>query len=124
MLLRKGQGYRVGWNPQAEEYPALVGSDEWAIELTRLEFQEFYHLLRQLTETMNQMETELMDEEKIAIEAERDLLWMEVEGYPHSYSLRLILNNGRRCEGNWREGVATELVVVTQRLIEELRINS
>ena len=122
ILLRKGQGYRVGWNPQAEEYPALVGSDEWAIELTKLEFQEFYYLLCQLTDTMNQIETELMDEERIAIEAERDLIWMEVEGYPHSYSLRLILNTGRRCEGNWGEGVATQLVAVTQRLIEELGI--
>ena len=72
---------------------------------------------------MTQMKTELMDEERIAIEAENDLLWLEVEGYPHSYSLRLILNNGRRCEGNWREGVATELVAVTQRLIEELAID-
>ena len=121
-LLRKGQGWRVGWNPQAEKYPGLVGSDEWAIELTRSEFREFYRLLRQLTYTMIQMKPELMDEERIAIEAESDLLWLEVEGYPDAYSLRIILNNGRRCEGNWRKGVATELVEVTQRLIEETNI--
>ncbi len=123
LLLRKGQGWRVGWNNAVELYPALVGSDEWAIELTKLEFQEFYYLLCQLTDTMNQMKTELMDEERISIEAERDLLWLEVEGYPHNYSLRLILNDGRRCEGNWREGIAPELVAVIQRLIEELGID-
>ncbi len=121
-LLRKGQGWRVGWNSLAEKYPGLVGSDEWAIELTKSEFQEFYRLLRQLTDTMTQMETELMDEERIAIEAETDLLWLEVEGYPQAYSLRLILNRDRRCEGNWQEGIATELVEVTRRLIEETNI--
>ncbi len=121
-LLRKGQGWRVGWNSIAEKYPALVGSDEWAIELTKSEFQEFYRLLRQLTDTMTQMEAELMDEERIAIEAETDLLWLEVEGYPTAYSLRLILNRDRRCEGNWPEGIATELIEVTRRLIEETNI--
>ncbi len=118
-LLRKGQGWRIGWDSEATEYPGLVGSDEWAIELTKSEFKEFYRLLLQLKDTMTQMEAELMDEERIAIEAESDLLWLEVEGYPHSYSLRLILNDGRRCEGNWQEGVATELVGAIQRLIEE-----
>nr|MDJ0575570.1 DUF1818 family protein [Xenococcaceae cyanobacterium MO_234.B1] len=71
---------------------------------------------------MIQMKPELMDEERIAIEAESDLLWLEVEGYPDAYSLRLILNCDRRCEGNWREGVAPELVAVTQRLIDETNI--
>ena len=121
-LLRKGQGWRVGWNPQAKRYPGLVGSDEWAIELTHSEFKEFYRLLRQLIDAMIQMEAELMDEERIAIEAESDLLWLEIEGYPDAYSLRLILNHCRRCEGNWREGVATELLEVTRRLIEENNI--
>ena len=53
-------------------------------------------MLCQLVDTMSQMSAELMDEEKISCEAETDLLWLEVEGYPHSYSLRLILNCDRR----------------------------
>jgi hypothetical protein len=58
-------------------------------------------MLGQLAQTMSQMASELMDEEKIACEAESDLLWMEVEGYPSAYTLRFILNTGRRCEGSW-----------------------
>jgi hypothetical protein len=115
-LLKTGKGWRIGWNPEAEKYPGLVGSDDWAIELTEAELNDFCRLLLQLVETMNQMKAELMDEEKISCEAESDLLWLEVDGYPHAYSLRLILNYNRRCEGNWKEGVAQELAEAASRL--------
>lgn len=118
-LLKKGQGWRVGWNPEADRYQGLIGSESWAIELTAVEFQEFYRLLTQVTDTMAQIASELMDEEKIAIEAESDLMWLEIEGYPDSYSLRLILNKKRRCEGNWEAGIAAELILVIRRIIEE-----
>lgn len=101
-IVKSGSGWRIGWDREAKEYQGLVGSDDWAIELTEAELADFCRLLTQLSTTMSQMATELMDEERIACEAETNLLWMEVEGYPHSYSLRLILNQGRCCEGNWQ----------------------
>lgn len=122
-LLKKGQGWRIGWHPEAEKYQGLIGSETWAIELTAIEFKELYRLLHQLTDTMAQMATELMDEERIAIEAESDLMWLEIEGYPDSYSLRLILHRDRRCEGNWEAGVASELILVMQRIMEENSID-
>lgn len=115
-LLKSGKGWRIGWNPQAREYQGLVGSDNWAIELTKAEFDDFCRLLEQLASTMSQMKAELMDEEKIACEAESDLLWLEVEGYPHAYSLRLILSHGRRCEGNWSEEAVSDLVRAARTL--------
>lgn len=118
-LLKKGNGWRVGWHALAERYQGLIGAEDWAIELTCEEFLEFYRLLSQLTATVAQMATELMDEERIAIEAESDLMWLEVEGFASSYSLRLILHSDRRCEGNWQPGVASELVLVLRRIIEE-----
>ena len=118
-LIKKGHQWRVGWDDEAQKYQGLVGSNDWAIELTLAELKDFNRLLHQLVITMEQMKTELMDEERIACEAESELLWLEVEGYPENYSLRLILNCDRRCEGNWAEGVATELAAATQRLVEE-----
>lgn len=100
-LLKTGSGWRLGWNPKASNYQGLVGGDDWAIELTEAELDDFCRLLGQLAQTMNHMANELMDEEKITCEAESNLLWMEVEGYPHSYMLRFILNTGRRAEGSW-----------------------
>jgi hypothetical protein len=115
-LLKKGNGWRIGWNPEADIYKGLVGGDDWAIELTEAEFNDFCRLLEQLAQTMNRMAEELMDEERIACEVESDLLWMEVEGYPHAYSVRFILNQGRCCEGNWSDGALVELVQALQTL--------
>ena len=109
-ILKTGTGWRLGWNPQAAEFKGLVGGEDWAIELTEQEFEDFCRLLGQLTETMTQMASELMDEEKIACEAESDRLWMEVEGFPNAYTVQLILNTGRRCEGSWPVEVVPELV--------------
>ena len=115
-LIKSGSGWRIGWNPNTAEYKGLVGGDNWAIELTEAELNDFCRLLAQLATTMNQMASELMDEEKIACEAESDLLWMEVEGYPSAYSLRFILNTGRRGEGSWEAAAVPSLLQATQVL--------
>ena len=108
--IESGSGWRVGWNPVGKQYCALIGADDWAFELTRAEFADFISLLNQLAETMRRMEDELMDREKISCEAETALVWMEVEGYADRYSLRIILNSARGCEGNWAEGVVPQLL--------------
>ena len=109
-LLQSGDGWRVGWHPHSFKYRGLVGTEDWAVELTEAELTDFCRTLERLIETMSQMKGELMDREKISCEAETTLLWMEVEGYPDLYTLRLILNCDRRCEGNWIEGVAPKLL--------------
>ena len=109
-VIKSGAGWRLGWNPEAEEFKGLVGGDGWAIELTEAELNDFCRLLAQLATAVSQMAIELMDEEKIAVEAESDLLWVQVEGYPEAYSVQLILNSGRRCEGFWPIAAAPGLV--------------
>jgi hypothetical protein len=115
-ILKSGEGWRLGWNPQAEIHRGLVGSDDWAIELSESELDDFCRLLNQLATTMAQMAEELMEEERIACEAQSDLLWMEVEGYPEAYSLRFILNEGRRGEGFWPARVVPELIAAARVL--------
>ncbi|BAT55987.1 hypothetical protein NOS3756_49840 [Nostoc sp. NIES-3756] len=115
-LIKSGAGWRIGWNPNATEFKGLVGTDDWAIELTEAELDDFCRLLAKLGNTMQQISAELMDEEKIACEAESDLLWMEVEGYPHEYSLRFILNTGRCAEGKWNPSAVPSLVQAVEML--------
>lgn len=114
--LRSGPGWRLGWDPQAERYRGLVGNDDWAIELTVAEFDEFCRLLSQLAATMERMALELMDAERVCCEVEGDLLWLEAEGFPHAYELRLLLNVGRRAEGTWAAAAVPELLAATQTL--------
>ncbi len=115
-LIKTGPGWRIGWNPNALEYKGLVGGDNWAIELTEAELNDFCRLLAQLATTITHMASELMDEEKIACEAESDSLWMEVEGYPTAYGLRFILKAGRRGEGSWEPAAVPGLLQATQIL--------
>lgn len=114
--IKSGSGWRIGWVPEAKDYPGLIGSSDWAFELTAAELNDFRRLLEQLVEMMNRMAEELVAEERIACEAESDLLWMEVEGYAHAYSLRIILNQGRRCEGNWTQEAVPQLVQAARSL--------
>ncbi|MGJ5672821.1 MAG: DUF1818 family protein [Nostochopsis sp.] len=109
-VIKSGSGWRIGWNPSALEFKGLVGTDDWAIELTEAELNDFCRLLLQLAEAIQQLTSELMDEEKIACEAESDLLWMEVEGYPYAYSLRFILNTSRCVEGKWNTAAVPGLL--------------
>lgn len=115
-LVKSGPGWRIGWNPNTEEFKGLVGGEDWAIELIEAELNDFCRLLGHLADTMSQMTAELMDEEKIACEAESDLIWMQVEGYPNAYSLHLILNTGRRAEGCWPAAAVPGLVQAAQVL--------
>jgi Domain of unknown function (DUF1818) len=114
-VLKAGAGWRIGWNPDSE-YQGLVGSEDWAFELTASELADFCRLLGQLADNMRSMQAELMDEESIACEAESDLVWMQVEGFPHTYRLRLIINTRRSCEGNWPAAAVPELVVAAASL--------
>ncbi|MGC1247698.1 MAG: DUF1818 family protein [Spirulinaceae cyanobacterium] len=115
-VIKSGSGWRIGWNPEARDYQGLVAGEDWAIELTEAELKDFSRLLEQLSQTILKIAAELMAEERIACEAESELLWMEIEGYPHAYSLRFILNTGRRCEGSWPETVVQELLPATKML--------
>lgn len=110
-ILKKGAGWRLGWNPDPTcAFQGLVGADDWAVELTAAEFCDFCRLLVQLSETVESIAAELMAEERISIEAESELVWLEIEGFPDSYSLRMLILNNRNAEGNWLTAAVKKLV--------------
>ncbi|MDA0672534.1 MAG: DUF1818 family protein [Cyanobacteria bacterium] len=108
--VKEGDGWRLGWNPDAIQFQGLVAGADWALELTPEEFEDFCRLARQLADTLTAMATELMTEERIACEAESERIWLEAEGYPHHYQLRLLLLTGRRGEGAWPPTVVPALL--------------
>lgn len=114
--IKSGEGWRIGWNPEATEYCGLVGGEEWALELTAAELDDFCRLLIQLANTVIQVAAELMSEETITCEVESPLLWLEAEGYAHAYDLRIMLLTGRRGEGAWTASAVDGLIQAAQTL--------
>lgn len=109
-VIKEGTGWRLGRDPQREGYQGLVAGEDWAIELTAPELDDFCHLLQQLAAAMAAMAEELMPEETIACEAETALLWMEASGFPDNYGVRFILNTGRGFEGGWSGAIVPEIL--------------
>ncbi len=114
--IKQGKGWRVGWNSDAPIYQGLIGTDDWAIELTTTEIKELQRLLSQLIESLSAIADQLMAEEKIVVELESDILWLEVEGYIDNYAFSLILHNHRRCEAHWPASAVPPLVQAIQTL--------
>ncbi|MEM8603809.1 MAG: DUF1818 family protein [Cyanobacteria bacterium P01_H01_bin.121] len=115
-ILKEGEGWRLGWKPEASVFQGLVGGYAWAFELTAAELNDFCRLVQQLDRTMHEMAERLMDEEKLTCEAESDRLWLEATGYPDAYELRLIVQSGRAVEGCWEATAVPELVLAVKTL--------
>ena len=114
-ILKKGEGWRIGWNPDPTcPFQGLVGADDWAVELTAAEFKDFCRLLTQLAETVEAIAPELMAEENINIEAESDLIWLEINGLVGNYDLRMLVSQNRSVEGNWSSTSVTEIMKLAQ----------
>jgi Domain of unknown function (DUF1818) len=116
-LTKEGIGWRLGWNSYDSDYYGLLAGSNWAVELTKAEFYTFQKLAMEVSATMQAIACELMDNERIACEAEADHLWLEAEGFPEAYSIRFILKSGRRCEGEWDVEASQQILQAIFQLV-------
>jgi hypothetical protein len=121
-FLKSGAGWRMGWNPGAEQFQGLIGTDDWAIELTQAELDDFCRLTLQLATTMQAMQAELMDEEVITLEVASAALWLEVEGFPSAYGLRLIVQQGRQAEAAWATAAVPGFLAAIREFCDAIRL--
>jgi Domain of unknown function (DUF1818) len=108
--LLSGKGWRIGWFPRADPFSGLVGGDNWAIELTQPELEEFCSLCLQLVDSAQQAQSELSEQESLTCSAETENICLEMSGYPGDFKLSLQLQTGRRAEGIWDNDSLSELV--------------
>jgi hypothetical protein len=114
--IKQGEGWRIGWNPDAQEFCGLIGGSDWALELTQAELDDICRLSSQLADAVSAITSELMDEERICCEVESDLVWLEAEGYAHQFGLRVLLLTGRGGEGAWPATAVPEVLHALQTL--------
>ena len=115
-MLKEGVGWRLGWDDERDIFKALVGGEHWALEMTAGEFDDLRRLAQQLAKTMTTMAAELMPGERIICEQETSLLWIEADGYTHSYSLRFILLSGRGGDGTWPANIVPTVLEELDRI--------
>jgi len=113
-LIKQGKGWRIGWKSSQTAYQGLLGGEDWAMELTIAEMEDFCRLLPQINQAVKDISCHLMDEESVVCEVESELLWLGAEGFPDNYSLRVILYQGRGCEGTWSADVIPQLLQAIQ----------
>jgi hypothetical protein len=116
--LHKGNGWRIGWQPESRPHCALVGSDDWALELTDAEWQAFCQGMHQLQGAIASATGMLVAEEAITLEYANPLLTLIATGLPPAFSIYLQLHSGRRGEGYWSSEAVTDLMAAAKSLEE------
>lgn len=101
-----GKGWRLGWDGDK----GLIGADTWAVEVSAEEFADFCRLVTQLSQVMQEMESELADQESVECDLSTNLLYLRATGFPAGYELYLQILGDRPMEGIWAVEAVPELL--------------
>ena len=91
MINHEGPGWRLARDPSRRSFPVLIGGDGWAFELTENEWLSLVPLVDELINEHKKLENQLMKEESISLEIERQPWWGCLDGDRESWSLQIIL---------------------------------
>lgn len=123
MQVFEGEGWRLLVDPARHPFPVLIGGAAWAAEFTWDEARQLRQLAGELERQLASIADQLMPEEAIALELERELspgsLWMELEGDRQRWSLRFVLSPspGRRAlEAGWEPQASAAICAALQGL--------
>ena len=114
--LLSGRGWRVGLNPEAGEFCAIVGADTWALELTLSEWEDFCRAIRQIQSAIATVSEQLMEDEEVTFEQASEQLLIAATGQLSALTLYLQIQNNRRGEGYWAPEALPSLFEAIDRL--------
>lgn len=123
MQVLEGEGWRLQVDPVRAPFPVLIGGEAWAAEFTWEETLQLRLLIGELERQLLAIADQLMPEEAIALELERELspgsLWMELQGDGRSWSLRFVLSPAPGCralEAGWGPQASAAISAALQGL--------
>ena len=99
MIQQEGPGWRLALDRSRPHFSALIGGEGWAFELTEMEWQGLVALLLVLTQQHHDLQSQLMEDEAIELEMERDLWWCCLDGDRNRWSLGVVLEGTPGCRG-------------------------
>ncbi len=104
MIEREGEGWRIAWDGDRQPFVVLIGGAGWATELSRVEAEALRDALADLLAQHAALVDQLMAEESISLELERDPWWLTIDGDRREWSLQVMLRplpGQRAFEGSW-----------------------
>ena len=104
MIEREGEGWRIVWDGDRHPFAVLIGGAGWATELSRAEAESLRDALADLLAQHAALVDQLMAEESISLELERDPWWLTIDGDRRQWSLQVMLSpqpGQRAFEGSW-----------------------
>ena len=119
MITREGEGWRLAWDGSRQPFGVLIGGDGWAAELTLAEAEALRDALTDLAAQHAALVDQLLAEEAIELELERDPWWLAIEGDRQCWSLRVVLSPApgqRAFEGGWEPAAAMAFSAALQQL--------
>ncbi|AAQ00627.1 MULTISPECIES: DUF1818 family protein [Prochlorococcus] len=114
MIHNEGPGWRLQKDPSKQKYSILIGGENWAVELSEKEWDCLCPVVFELIDQYEELQKQLMPEEKIFLEIERSPWWACINGTKENWSLKLILSGedveGRGLEVFWPVYTASVIV--------------
>ncbi|WP_216901533.1 DUF1818 family protein [Synechococcus sp. CCY 9618] len=129
MEICDGQGWRLVVDPTRSPYPALIGGEAWASELSGAELIVLRRGVMRLVDQHRDLAEALMAEEALDLEFEQPIgdgpgsgcgsLWLGLSGDRHHWSLRLVLTpapGSRAVEGAWDSAASRAIAAALEGL--------
>lgn len=119
MIQLEGEGWRLAWDGSRQSFSVLMAGEDWAVELTELEASALRDAVADLVAQHQGLVDQLMEEESIELELERDPWWLAIDGDRRSWSLRVVLTpeaGQRAVEGSWSVAAARPFSQALQQL--------
>ena len=119
MIERDGEGWRLAWDGSRQPFSVLIGGEGWAAELSEPEAMALRDAVADLVAQHQGLVDQLMEEEAIELELERDPWWLSIEGDRFRWSLRVMLTPApgqRALECSWSAQAARPFTQALQQL--------
>ena len=113
MIKKEGQGWRIIRDSSRDRFSTLIGGENWAIELNQSEWENLVKVVIDLSDQYKSVKEQLMGDEDITLELERNPWVAILKGDQYGWNLKLILSsNGslnRGAEIFWPRSVTKQV---------------
>ncbi len=113
MIKKEGPGWRIIRDLSRDNFPTLIGGENWAIELNKSEWENLVKIVLDLSDQYKSVKEQLMGDEDITLELERNPWLAILKGDKHGWNLRLILSSSgllsRGVEVYWSRNVTNHV---------------